>query len=164
MYKAMRALAIAALVVTILGAGAVLYGIERLEPVVEQVSVLVTPAVEAQDSFDELQRQTADGTFTGRVFGDMMGLNAQDCTFMTVTVRLANKGFFPAEWISLQIQPEAGDVLQLDNNQANVLPSGSRGDIAATILHTGDAAGTRRAFSITCYVFGRRVTIEGAAE
>ena len=50
----MRALAIAALVVTILGAGAVLYGIERLEPVVEQVSVLVTPAVEAQDSFDEL--------------------------------------------------------------------------------------------------------------
>ena len=94
----------------------------------------------------------------------MMGLNAQDCTFMTVTVRLANKGFFPAEWISLQIQPEAGDVLQLDNNQANVLPSGSRGDIAATILHTGDAAGTRRAFGVTCYVFGRRVTIEGAAE
>ena len=52
MYKAMKVLAIAALIITIAGAGAVLYGVNTLEPVVEQTSVQITPAAQAQDIFD----------------------------------------------------------------------------------------------------------------
>ena len=44
----MRVLAIAVLIVTIAGAGAVLYGINTLAPVVEQTSMLVTAAAQAQ--------------------------------------------------------------------------------------------------------------------
>ncbi|MBQ4266244.1 MAG: hypothetical protein IJB85_12095 [Clostridia bacterium] len=163
MYKAMKVLAIAVLIVTIAGAGAVLYGINTLSPVVEQVSVLATPAVQAQDIFDSITAQLENDTFTGRVFSGEAGLSAQDCTFLTYTVRLANKGFFPAEWISLVMQPVEGDVLQLDNDQANVLPRGTQGDIAATILHRGDAADTQRRFTVTCYVFGRKITLESSA-
>ena len=50
----MKALAIVVLIVTIAGAGAVLYGMNTLEPVVEQASVLVTPASQAQDVFENV--------------------------------------------------------------------------------------------------------------
>lgn len=164
MYKAMRVLAIAVLIVTIAGAGAVLYGINTLAPVVEQTSMLVTPAAQAQEIFDQAVAQVRDGTFTGHVFGDVSGLNAQDCTFLTVTVRLANRGFFPAEWIALQVQPAEGDVLQLDNVQANVLASGHQGDVSATVLHAGGAENAQRAFTVSCYVFGRKITLQGSAQ
>lgn len=164
MYKAMKALAIAVLIVTIIGAGAVLYGINTLAPVVEQASVLATPAVQAQDIFDGAMAQVGKGTFTGRVFSQPGALDAKDCTFLTYTVRLANKGFFPAEWVSLDMTPVQGDVLQLDNVQANVLARGSRGDLSATVLHMGDAAQTQRDYTIQCYVFGRKITLQGTVQ
>ncbi|MBR5302923.1 MAG: hypothetical protein IKU38_08820 [Clostridia bacterium] len=164
MYKAMKALAIAVLIVTIAGAGAVLYGINMLAPVVEQTQVLATPAAQAQDVFDSAMAQVSSGTFTGRMFAQPGTLAAQDCTFLTYTVRLKNKGFFPAEWVSLDIQPAEGDVLQLDNVQANVLASGSRGDMNATVLHVGDASHTPRSYIVNCYVFGRKITLQGTAQ
>ena len=164
MYKAMKVLAIAVLIVTIIGAGVVLYGIRTLSPVVEQVSVLATPAQQAQDVFDSALAQVRNETFTGRVFAGTQGLDAQNCTFVTYTVRLSNRGLFPAEWVSLDIVPAQGDVLQLDNVQANVLSAGSQGDIAATVLHAGDAADTQRAYVIHCYTLGRKITLEGASE
>ena len=164
MYKAMKALAIATLIVTIMGAGAVLYGINTFAPVIEQTSVLSTPAAQAQDVFNSAMEQVGKGTFTGRLFGQPDAPDAKDCTFLTYTVRLANKGFFPAEWISLDVQPVQGDLLQMDNVQANVLAAGSRGDLNATILHVGDAGETARAYTIHCYVFGRKITLEGMAQ
>ena len=164
MYKVLKVLAIVMLIVTIAGAGAVLYGINTLEPVVEQTSVQVTPAAQAQDIFDGVLAQVSGGTFTGRMFAQPGVLASQDCAFVTYTVRLANKGFFPAEWVSLNVQPVQGDLLQLDNVQANVLSSGSRGDISATVLHTGDASQTQRDYVVECYVFGRKITLEGTAQ
>ena len=164
MYKAMKALAIVVLIVTIIGAGAVLYGINTLAPVVEQTGVLATPAAQAQEIFDSVMEQMGKGTFTGRVFGQPGVLDAKDCTFLTYTVRLVNKGFFPAEWVSLDIGPIQGDLLQLDNVQANVLSSGSRGDLSATVLHTGDASQTQRNYIVECYVFGRKITLEGVVQ
>lgn len=164
MYKAMKALAIVVLIVTIAGAGAVLYGMNTLEPVVEQASVLVTPASQSQDVFDSVMTQVNKATFTGRVFAQPGLQDSGACTFLTYTVRLKNRGFFPAEWVSLDIQPVEGDLLQLDNVSANVLASGSRGDINATVLHQGDASMTQRNYTINCYVFGRKMTLQGTAQ
>ena len=164
MYKVLKVLAIVVLIVTIAGAGAVLYGINTLAPVVEQTQVTVTPASQAQDVFESIMNQTENGTFTGRVFAQMGDVNAQDCAFVTYTVRLTNKGFFPAEWVALDMQPTQGDLLQLANAQANVLASGSRGDIVATILHAGDIGDLQRSFVITCHVFGRKITLQGIAQ
>lgn len=170
MSRVLKALAIAALLVTIAGAGLVLYGMNTLAPVVELTSVSATPAAQAQHIFDNVMGQLQRETFTGRTFAPADGLTAENCTFLTYTVRLDNRGLFPAEWISLEIQPQqsadgsAYDVLQLDNNSANVLGARSRGDLAATILHAGDAQQTQRSFTVTCYVFGRQIVIQGAAQ
>ena len=165
MGRIMKALAIAALLVTILGAGALLYAINNLSPVVVQANVTLTTAQQAQDIFDMTAAQLADETFTGRVFGDASGLNAQDCTFVTYTVRLENKGFFPAEWVSLDVHPAQGegaqDICQLDNFSANVLASRTQGDIAATMLTRGDVSNTQRTYTVTCYVFGQKISFNG---
>lgn len=161
MYKAMKALAIAALIATIAGAGVVLYAINTMAPVVEQVVVTATPAMQAQETFDAIQQQMRDGTFAGRVYADANGLDAKDCTFLTYNVRLRNRGFFPAEWISLgfvpreDVQNQTRDYLQLDNYGANVLAGGSVGDISTTILTTIDPQNTIARIEGACYVFGQ---------
>ena len=168
MGKAMKILAIAALLLTIAGAGVVLYAVNTLTPVVVQSGVVATPAANAQEIFDAVGAQLANETFTGRVFADAAGLQAQDCTFLTYTIRLENKGFFPAEWVSLDIHPirseTAQDVYQMDNYSANVLGSRTQGDITATVLCQGDAAKTGRSYTVTCYVLGQKITFDGVIQ
>lgn len=168
MGKIMKVLAILALLVTIAGAGMLLYAVNNLSPVVVQAGVVATPAQQAQEIFDQTAAQLAGETFTGRVFGDAAGLSAQDCTFLTYTVRLENKGFFPAEWVSLDIHPlsdEASqDVCQLNNYSANVLTSRTQGDIAATVLVRGDASKAQRTYTVTCYVLGEKISFNGVIE
>ena len=170
MGKTLKALAILVLLATIAGAGLVLYGLNTLAPEVEQTMVLATPASQAQEIFDSVMDELEKGTFTGHVFGETGEVDAQSGTFVTYTVRLSNKGFFPAEWISLEIHPQQNadgsgyDVLQLDNNGPNALYARSRGDIAATILRAGDAQQMQRDFTVTCYVFGKQIIIQGNAQ
>lgn len=167
MGKIMKVLAIVVLLVTIAGAGALLYAVNNLSPVVVQTGVVATPALEAQEIFDQATAQLASETFTGRVFSGAAGLDAQDCTFLTYTVRLENKGFFPAEWVSLDIHPASDgtsqDVCQLDNYSANVLTSRTQGDIAATVLTRGEGL-HKRAYTVTCYVFGQKIAFDGVIE
>lgn len=170
MSKVLRGLAIAVLLVTVIGAGVVLYGLTMFEPQVESVAVTATPAMQAQDAFDAVLSQIASGTFTGRQFGSVDALRAEDCTFLTYTVRLTNKGFFPAEWISLAVDPLQSadglsrDVLQLGDDGAYVLAQGGTGDMMATILRVGDAADTRRLLTVSSYVFGQKTEVPVWAE
>lgn len=163
MSRALKALAILALVVTVAGAGVVLYALTMLAPQAVSVSVQRTPAASQQETFDALAAQVRAGTFAGRQYADMQELSAQDCTFLTYTVRLKNRGFFPAEWLSLIVQPkgqdtgEAYDVLQMADNRAYVLASGAQGDLGATILHAGNGEDAARQLAVTCYVFGQKV-------
>ena len=159
-----KGLAIAALLVTVLGAGVVLYGLQTMTPQVEMAVSAVTPASDAQDVFDDALRRIENRTFTGRVIADASGLSAQDASFVTYTVRLNNRGFFPAEWITLTVAPVEGDVLQLPDESAHVLTAGSRGDLSATILRASDAGDTARELELVCYVLGRRIEFTAQAQ
>ena len=157
----MKGLAIAVLLVTVLGAGVVLYGVRTLTPQVEFAQVTATPATDMADVFDEAMAQVQNRTFIGRVLSDSQGLTAEECTMLTYTVRLNNRGFFPAEWIALVVEPQLGedgrDVLQLSNGSAHVLGARSRGDLTATVVHTGDASDTARTLHVVCYVLGQQI-------
>ena len=115
MGRCMKILAILALVATIAGAGAVLYGINTLRPQVVQTAASETRAQDAADTFAALVSQLENNTFGGKIFGGTGDLRAEECTFVTYTVRLKNRGFFPAEWISMELlEPAEGDVLALN--------------------------------------------------
>ncbi|MFR5786003.1 MAG: hypothetical protein ACLUHE_01930 [Christensenellales bacterium] len=65
--------------------------------------------------------------------------------FVTYTVRLQNKGFFPAEWISMElIEPKDGDVLALPDDSRHALAAGSVGDMQLTVLWQHRRARTGR--------------------
>ncbi len=170
MSKILKGLAIAVLLITVIGAGVVLYGLSTMEPRVEQIMVSQVTAEEAPEAFEDLLGQLDDETFTGTLFGSTEGLDAQSCTFITYTVRMTNTGFFPAEWLSLEIQPQQSadgasrDVLQMGGEGAYVLAAGSSGDLSGTILRTGDASDVRREIDITCYVFGQKMVFSAQAE
>ena len=167
MSKAIRILAIAVLVATIAGAGAVLYGINTLVPAAVQTTMTAIPAAQAQQTLEDTLSQVAQGTFAGHVFAPAEGLSAEDASFVTVNVRLRNRGFFPAEWIALSVIPredvtaDARDVLQLDNYGANVLPAGSEGDISATVLTTIGRE-LPLTLEVSCYVLGEKHTFRVA--
>ena len=166
MRRALRIVAVTALLVTVAGAGVLLYAMNTLSPQVVQMSVLVTPATQAQHVFDETMAQLDAGAFSGRVYGSTDGLSADSCSFVTCTVRLANRGFFPAEWITMdivQVQTQSGgDVLELPDAGTYMLSSGSTGDISATVLTTAQDSAEGRVCLVTCYVFGREITLEAA--
>ena len=61
----MKILAILALVATIAGAGAVLYGINTLAPQVVQTAANVTEAQSVADTFDDMVTRLESGTFGG---------------------------------------------------------------------------------------------------
>ena len=169
MNRFLKILAIVVLILTVTGAGAVLYGLTMFEPQVESVTVVATPAAQVPSVFEEAMSQVSQGTFAGTQFAQANSLSAEECTFLTYTVRLANKGFFPAEWITLQVEPwnpdgSGYDVLQLADARAHVLAANSEGDLSATILRAGDASQTARNLRIICYVFGQRVEIAASAQ
>ena len=159
----MKGLAIAALLVTVAAALAVLYGVSTLTPEVEAATCAVTPALEAADAFENALAEVERRTFTGRVLGDAQGLAAEDCAFVTYTVRLNHRGFFPAEWITLTVEPAEG-VLQLPDEAAHVLPAGSRGDLSATVLHAGNVENPARTLHVVCYVLGREIAFDAQAQ
>ena len=168
MNRGLKILAIVLLAATVAGAGAVLYGITMLAPQVVSVTAAVTPAVQVPDAFSDTMEKIASGTFAGTQFEEAASLNAQDASFITYTVRVKNRGFFPAEWITLQVEPwnmdGAGyDVLQLPDARAQVLPAFGEGDLSATILRAGEAGITARNMRIVCYVFGRKVEVAAQA-
>lgn len=160
MNRILKIIAIVMLVVTLAAVGAVVYGVMNFVPKVVQVQSSVIPAAQAQEQFDAALSQMDNGTFTGRLFGDVSGVNAADCSFVAYSVRLKNDGFFPAEWITLcavPISDQTGcDVLQLESGGANVLSPGTQGDLACTVLTSMTAPQQPRAIQIECYVFGRR--------
>ena len=163
MGKALKITAIAMLAVTVLAAAAVLYGMNTLAPQVVDASVACVPASSAQEAFDTAVSQAANGVFAGRVYGDALSIDPQSASFVTYTVRLRNRGFFPAEWIALNVEPvaiDAGqDVLAMESGGANVLASGAQGDLSATLLTTVANPQPPRTIEITCYVLGRKQTL-----
>lgn len=170
MNKAIKILAIAALLVTIAGAGAVLYGVNTLVPQVVSVTTTVTPAVQAEDTFRAVMAQAEEGTFAGRMLLGGQDVSAEEASFITYTVRLKNRGFFPAEWISVEaasredVSAGTHDILQTDQYGANVLAAGAEGDIAATVLTTIDPANTYTNLQISCYVLGENKTFSVTVE
>ncbi|MBR5288581.1 MAG: hypothetical protein IKU34_08355 [Clostridia bacterium] len=163
MRKGLTILAIVMLVVTIAAAGAMLYGIRTLTPQVVDVTAAVVPAAQQKAAYDAIRTQLDEGLFGGRLFSQEIP-DAEDASFVSYNVRLKNRGFFPAEWISLRVAPLEGDVLQLENGGANVLLSGSQGDMNVTLLTTLNPARQARTITIECYVFGRKQTVSIQAQ
>lgn len=125
---------------------------------VEMAVASAIPAADAAEAFADLRVQVNEGSFYGETYREADLSDADGYEFLTITVRMANPGLFPMEWIRLQVRPDVADVLQMANDRTPSLASGSRGDFSTTLLKLA-GGDTRREVTVTYYVLGHPFSV-----
>ncbi len=159
MTRFLKVLAILVLVLTLAGAGAAVYAYRHRMPEAVSSSADILSASEREEEKAAWFRQAEDGLFAGTAAENWKDFEDGDLVFWQCTLRVRNDGFFPAEWIALEPQPQAGDVMILPDAQPKVLGARSEGDLAVTVLCTGEAAAKPRELLLSCTVLGHRETV-----
>ena len=124
--------------------------------------VRVVPAAEMQDQFLALKQAVEERALLGRQFlAEPIG-EPSAYEFHIYNVHLRNNGLIPADWVRLEVRPDTGDVLQTENENANILPAMSDGELQAVVL-AQQGAGTARKLSLTYFIWSRfyNILIEG---
>ncbi|MCL1963650.1 MAG: hypothetical protein FWF69_01130 [Firmicutes bacterium] len=149
----MRVFTCILLLVTLLAAAFLGYCYVNARMVIEGVSASQVAAADALGTYNQVKNQIAQGTFLGTVYRDANYVMPEGYTFLTLTVRMANHGILPQDWIRIELTPDAADIALLYNERTPTLAGMSRADFYATLLtHTG--AHTSRTVKITYYVLG----------
>ena len=154
----MRVFACILLLLTLLAAAFWGYCYHGAQMVIEGVAVSLSPAVDAMGTYNQVKTQVSQGTFLGRMYREANFLMPERYTFLTLTVRMSNRGLFPQDWIRIEVAPDPADIALLFNERTPSLSGMSRGDFHATLLmDTG--ASTSRALSVKYYVLGQPFTV-----
>lgn len=118
------------------------------------IGVEVTPASDRAEEFSALRQAVEERSLIGVLFlAEPLG-EPGEYEFHTYTVRGKNNGFLPADWIRMDVRPEAGDVLQIDKESANQLPAMSEGVMELTVL-AKRGSGAERELSMTYFIWSR---------
>lgn len=126
---------------------------------IESVTATLTPATDALGTYNEVLDQLTNGTFMGTQYRETEFIMAENFAFLTLMVRMSNKGMLPQDWIQIEVQPDAADVLQLAADRTPTLSGNSRAEFSITLL-TRTGVGTDRKITVTYYVLGRPFTVQ----
>ena len=154
----MRGLACVFVVITLLvGAffGYVYYGTQMQ---VVGVAASMVPAVEVEATYDDIVRKLDNGSFLGEIYAETEFLMPDSYAFLTLTVRMQNRGMFPMDYIQFSVKPDSADIVQLPADRTPSLAGNSVADFSTTLL-TRTGADTSREIAITYYVLGRQFTV-----
>ena len=123
-----------------------------------QVSAITAGAAEYPDAFDSIRNVVSSGAAPRQFSQDVLD-DPANYSLVDVTINLANRGIFSAEWLNVQLEPATGDV-------AVYSLSGDGMDVSARStaqvnlkLVTRAPAGSPRTVSIQYYVYGVSRTI-----
>ena len=155
----MKKLALFLLVITVALCGGALYLRLGAQLYVSSASMTVRPARDDQDKWTQLYTELTDQTFQGKVLSAAELSDANNFEFRTYSVALRNLGMLKAEWISISIRPEEGDVIEYGESRGFTLNPYSRGTIAGTLLAEAGSSAQRVA-TIRYYVYGRLFEVE----
>jgi len=154
----MRAAALALLLITVCVGLLIAYSLYAAELRVTQAEVRVVPAEDMITQFQALNRAVRERALLGKQFQEGPIDNPAAYEFHLYTVRLRNNGLIPADWVRLDVQPEPGDVLQSEGEDAGRLPAMGEGEFQAVVLARRDA-GAARQLSLTYFIWSRLYNI-----
>lgn len=154
----MRVVAIILVVVTLLAGGFFAYVYYGAHMEILGVTASVTAAADALPTYDDIRAQLANGTFLGKQYSEVEFLMPESFEFLTLTVRMSNKGAFPMDWIQIEVEPDPADVLQLYESRTPSLAQNTRADFSATLL-TRRGASTSRTFTVHYYFLGYKLSV-----
>lgn len=154
----MRIVACVLLVITVLvGAffGYVYYG-AHME--ILGVATSMVPATEVLATYEDILAQLDNGAFLGKQYHETDFLMPESFAFLTLTARLSNKGLFPMDWLQIEVEPDASDILQLYQERTPSLAGGNRADFSTTLL-TRTGADASRLITVHYYFFGYKMSV-----
>ena len=115
----------------------------------------ITPAADAPEALAELRRQLQIGAFMGTIYHDVDLSNADAFVFLTLTIRMQNRGLLDQDYIQIHIQNKPTDILQLAVDRTPSLAGRSTADFSATLLIPAENVDALRSVRVTYYVLGR---------
>jgi len=151
----MRIFACIVLLITIAAIGFLAFCYFGAQMHIVAVYPTLTPAASAPEAFAELSRQLRIGAFRGALYHDVDLSNADAYVFLTLTVRMQNKGLLDQDYIQIHVQNKPTDILQLAADRTPSLAGQSSADFSATLLIPAENADTLRSVRVTYYVLGR---------
>ncbi len=158
----MRTFSIIAAVITALLVACVGYAALTTEVGVNVVAVSSEPASNRTEAFTTVntwvkeQNSSSITRFTGDELGDI-----SNYTLVYLTVEVNNWSCMPAEWVQLQVQPAAGDVLQIRQDPGTARPLG-KSAFQAVLLTTSQDVSSPRQVTVEYYLLGRKYTATSA--
>lgn len=152
----MKVLAIVMVCLVVLVGAFLGYCYSGMQMQIEGVAASLTPATEVVATYDDIRDQLANEVFLGKVYHETEFLMPESFAFLTLTVRMTNRGVFPMDWIRIEVEPDAADILQLAADRTPTLAASSRADFSTTIL-TRAGASTSRTIKVTYYALGRQM-------
>lgn len=96
-----------------------------------------------------------------QLFANALPEDPADCRLEDVTITLSNRGLFPAEWISVDVEGGVGDVAVYSiTGEGSTVPGRSTGAVNVKLVSLA-ALPVERAYHIQYYVYGmkRSVTV-----
>ena len=123
---------------------------------VEFVGAQITPASQMESLYANIRAAARRSEAGVEVFDTDLPASSADCRFVTLTYRLTNYGPLPCEWVTLQIYPETGDILQVLGSETDVGAFGQTDAQVTLLVKNGPFSGLRAA-QISYYVLGRKI-------
>lgn len=142
--------------VLVLIAGAYIYWAAELK--VTPGGGLVESAADRASAFESIRQSSEIGSADLIMFQDSIDYGPEQYVFVTYTLRMRNMNLLPAEWIQIDITPQAGDVLMVRATVEDV-PSFDEQLVSVVLLTDRTTASYARAATLSYYVYGHEFSV-----
>ncbi len=142
--------------VLVLIAGAYIYWAAELK--VTPGGGLVESAADRASAFESIRQSSEIGSVDLIMFQDSIDYGPEQYVFVTYTLRMRNMNLLPAEWIQIDIAPQAGDVLMVRATVEDV-PSFDEQLVSVVLLTDRTTASYARAATLSYYVYGHEFSV-----
>ena len=142
--------------VLVLIAGAYIYWAAELK--VTPGGGLVESAADRASAFESIRQSSEIGSVDLIMFQDSIEYGPEQYVFVTYTLRMRNMNLLPAEWIQIDIAPQAGDVLMVRATVEDV-PSFDEQLVSVVLLTDRTTASYARAATLSYYVYGHEFSV-----
>ena len=118
---------------------------------------ITAPASDHPEAYASIAGILSSGSAPQQVIVDLPSI--EQCRLIDITVTLSNKGFFPAEWVDVTVEPASGDVAVYSlSGEGSDIPSRSSGQINLKLITTAPENASRT-LHLSYYVYGMPRTL-----
>lgn len=119
---------------------------------------LVESAADRASAFESIRQSSEIGSPDLILFKDSIDYGPDQYVFVTYTLRIRNINLLPAEWLQIDLVPQAGDVLMVKATVEDI-PSFSEQLVSVVLLTDRTTASYARAATLSYYVYGHEYSV-----